>query len=119
MSEFVVYTIPGSPYGRSVLLALEEKAAAYRIQNLGLGELQGDLHRQRHPFARIPVIEHGDFRLYETQAILRYIDAIVPEPSFEPADPREAARMNQIIGINDWYFFPKAARSVSICPTLT
>jgi glutathione S-transferase len=26
-----------------------------------------------------------------------------------PADPRAAARMNQIIGINDWYFFPKAS----------
>lgn len=105
MSEFVVYTIPGSPYGRSVLLALEEKAAAYRIQNLGLGELQGDLHRQRHPFARIPVIEHGDFRLYETQAILRYIDAVVPGTPLRLADPRAAARMDQFVGVNDWYVF--------------
>jgi glutathione S-transferase len=40
---------------------------------------------------------------------LRYLDDVFPEPPFEPSDPRAAARMNQIIGINDWYFFPKAA----------
>ncbi len=32
-----------------------------------------------------------------------------PEPPFVPTDPRAAARMNQVIGINDWYFFPKAS----------
>ena len=58
---------------------------------------------------RVPALEHGDFSLYETQAILRYLDDLFPEPAFEPEDPRAAARMNQIIGINDWYFFLKAA----------
>jgi glutathione S-transferase len=64
-------------------------------------------HLEMNPFGRIPVLEHGDFRLYETQAILRYLDRLMPEPSWVPADPRAAARMDQIIGINDWYFFPK------------
>jgi glutathione S-transferase len=31
MSEFVIHTIPGSPFGRSVLIALEEKGADYRL----------------------------------------------------------------------------------------
>ena len=57
----------------------------------------------------MPGFEHGDFGLYETQAILRYLDDIFPEPRLQPRDPREAARMNQIIGIKNWYFFPKAA----------
>ncbi len=57
----------------------------------------------------MPLLEHGDFILYETQAILRYIDAEFPEPALQPSDPRAAARMNQIVGINDWYFFPEVA----------
>jgi len=73
------------------------------------GESKSAAHLKRHPFGRIPAFEHGDFQLYETQAILRYLDDVIPEPALEPADPRAAARMNQITGINDWYFFPKVA----------
>lgn len=109
MSEFIIYGIPGSPFLRSVQMGLEEKRAPYRLQAMNPGEHKSEAHLARHPFGRIPAFEHGDFRLYETQAILRYLDDVIPEPALEPADPRAAARMNQIIGINDWYFFPKAA----------
>src|SRR5581483_7585995 len=108
MSEFVVYGVPGSPYVRSALLVLHEKQAPYRLIALpqGIGATRSAEHLQRHPFGRIPVLEHGDFRLYETQAILRYLDAELPGPALQPQDPRAAARMNQIVGIVDWYVFP-------------
>jgi glutathione S-transferase len=109
MSDIVVYGIPGSPFMRAVQMGLEEKRAAYRIQVVSPGEIKSDAYLKKHPFGRVPAFEHGDFGLYETQAILRYLDDVFLEPPFEPGDPREAARMNQIIGINDWYFFPKAA----------
>jgi glutathione S-transferase len=109
MSEFVVYGVPGSPFMRSVEVALREKGASYRVHVLGPGDGKKPEHLARHPFGRIPVLDHGDFRLYETQAILRYIDDVIPSPALTPSDPRLAARMNQIIGINDWYFFPKVA----------
>jgi glutathione S-transferase len=103
MSEFIVYGVPGSPFMRSVCAAMEEKAKLYRVHAFGPGEKRSDFH----PFARIPVIDHGDFRLYETQAILRYIDATFPQPTLQPVAPEAIARMNQIIGINDWYLFQK------------
>ena len=109
MSEFIVYGVPGRPYVRSVLLGLEEKQAPYRLHALGLGEHRGEEHLARHAFGRMPVLDHGDFRLYETQAILRYIDDVFPAPPLEPKDPRLAARMNQIVGIMDWYFFPQVS----------
>ena len=49
--------------------------------------------------------EHGDFRLYETQAVLRYLDRVLPNPALTPGDPRRAARMDQAMNINDWYLF--------------
>jgi glutathione S-transferase len=109
MSDFIVHGVPGSPFLRSVQLGLEEKGAPYRLAAMAPGESKSAAHLKRHPFGRIPAFEHGDFQLYETQAILRYLDDVIPEPALEPADPRAAARMNQIIGINDWYFFPKVA----------
>lgn len=108
MSEFVVYGIPGSPYMRSALLGLHEKETPYRLTVLseGIRASHSEEHLRRHPFGRIPVLDHGDFRLYETQAILRYLDVVLMGPSLQPQDARAAARMNQIIGIVDWYVFP-------------
>jgi len=112
MSEFVVYGHPGSPFLRSVRLALEEKGLPYRIQRIGTGEGRSEAQRQLHPFGRIPVVDHGSYRLYETQAILRYIDAHVPEPALQPASPEAIGRMSQIMGINDWYLFPQVGRII-------
>jgi glutathione S-transferase len=105
MTDFTIHTVPGSPFARSVMAALEEKGASYRIAPLAPGESKQPEHLARHPFGRMPVLDHGDFRLYETQAILRYFDRILPEPPLTPADPRAAARMDQLMSINDWYLF--------------
>jgi glutathione S-transferase len=113
MSEFVVHGVPGSPFLRSVLLALEEKHAPYRIQPIGPGESKSEAYLKLHAFGRIPAVQHGDFNLYETQAILRYIDDVFEGPRLQPADTRAAARMNQIIGINDWYLFPKVVATIA------
>jgi glutathione S-transferase len=107
MSDIVVYGVPGSPFLRAVQVGLEEKGASYQLHAMGPGEMKRDAYLKKHPFGRVPALEHGGFNLYETQAILRYINDVFPEPPFEPDDPRASARMNQIIGINDWYFFPK------------
>ena len=88
------------------------KGAAYRVHVIAPRESKGEAHLKRHPFGRVPAFQHGDFSLYETQAILRYIDDVFPDPPFEPSDPCAVARMNQIIGINDWYFFPKVAAEI-------
>ena len=110
MSDIVVYGVPGSPFMRAVQMGLHEKNVPYRLEAIAPHEAKSEAYlKERHPFGRVPAIAHGDFSLYETQAILRYVDAVFPEPAWTPADPRAVARMNQIIGINDWYFFPKAA----------
>jgi glutathione S-transferase len=112
MSDIVLHGIPGSPFVRSVQIGLEEKALSYRFAALAPGATREPEHLARHPFGRVPVLDHGDYRLYETQAILRYLDAAFPEPALQPAEPRALGRMNQIVGINDWYFFPKVAAVV-------
>jgi len=90
MNEFVIHCIPGSPFSRSVFLALEEKRAGYRLAPVAPGTMKAPEHLARHPFGRVPVLDHGDLRLYETQAILRYIDRVLPDPALTPSDPRTA-----------------------------
>jgi glutathione S-transferase len=105
MSQFVVHSIPGSPFGRSVMTALEEKGASWRLSPVAPGTMRTGEHLSRHPFGRVPVLEHDGFSLYETQAILRYLDRVLPTPALTPSDSRRLARMDQVMNINDWYLF--------------
>ena len=105
MSDFIVHSIPGSPYGRAVLATLEEKGAPYRLAPVAPGTFRAPAHLARHPFGRVPVLEHDGFLVYETQAILRYLDRVLPAPALVPAAPRDAAKMDQLLGVNDWYLF--------------
>jgi glutathione S-transferase len=102
MSKFIVHSHPGSPFGRSVMATLEEKGAPFRLARLAPKSPE---HLALHPFGRIPIFEHDGFRLYETQAILRYLDRVLPTPALTPAEPKRAARMDQVMNINDWYLF--------------
>ena len=112
MRDFVVHSIPGSPFGRAVLMVMEEKGFPYRFAPVTPGAHRQAPHVTKHPFGRIPVLDHGDFTLYETQAILRYLDRILPEPPLSPADPKTAARMDQLMNINDWYFFQGVGNTI-------
>jgi glutathione S-transferase len=105
MSQFVVHATPGSPYARAVMAALEEKGANWRLAALKPGTSRQQPHVSRHPFGRMPVLDHGAFSLYETQAILRYLDRILPSPALTPVDAKAAARMDQVMNIVDWYLF--------------
>lgn len=113
MTGMIVYGIPGSPYVRAALLALEEKGAAYQLAALQFGTLKQEPHLARHPFGRIPAFEHDGWMLYETRAILRYVDARLPDPPLQPATPRALARMEQVMNITDWYVMQQVSRTIT------
>ena len=112
MTEFTVHSIPGSPYGRAVLATLEEKDADYLLAPLTPGAQKVEPHISRHPFGRIPALEHDGFLLYETQAILRYLDRVLTEPALTPADAKGAARMDQAMNVNNWYLYQGVANVI-------
>jgi glutathione S-transferase len=102
----IIHGAAGSPYVRMPMLACEEKGVPWRLERLAPGAAKSPDYLKRHPFGRIPAIEHDGFQLYEAQAILRYIDAAFDGPSLTPADPKAMARMSQVMNIVDWYVMP-------------
>jgi len=105
MAQFIVHSIPGSPYGRAVLATLVEKGASYQLLPVAPGTFRAEPHISRHPFGRVPVLEHDGFMLYETQAIVRYLDRVAPSPALTPTDAKALARMDQVMNVCDWYLF--------------
>jgi glutathione S-transferase len=101
MAAPIVYGPTFSTYVRTVRLALEEKPASYELVDVAM--LQG-AHKQpdflaRNPFGKVPAFSHDGFDLYESDAIVRYIDQAIPGQDLQPLEARPRARMNQIIGI--------------------
>lgn len=96
-----------SVYTRIARIALIEKGVAFDlvpVDVFGPGGPPSE-HLARHPFGRIPVLDHDGFRLYETGAIARYVDEAFPGPALQPNDPKDRARMNQVVSIMDSYGF--------------
>lgn len=110
---------PRSTYVRTVRMGLAEKGVRYALQSAGP---KAPEVVAIHPFERIPAFRDGDLRLFETSAILRYIDEAFPGPSLAPGNIRDRARCEQwVSAINAYcydamvrryvlqYLFPKGA----------
>jgi glutathione S-transferase len=57
--------------------------------------------RAIHPYGLIPVMRHGGFELFESKAIMSYIDAVFPGPKFMPAEPEAMALTEQWIAFTN------------------
>jgi glutathione S-transferase len=112
MARPIVYGPAGSTYVWSTRLALAEKGVAHDLVDVPFGAHREEPHLSRHPFAKVPAFEHDGFSLYETQAILRYIDEGFPVSPLQPTDLHQFARMNQIIGIVDAYAWRAIAAGI-------
>jgi glutathione S-transferase len=94
-----------SVYVRAARMALETKGVAYTLELLDVFSPveNTEAYRRLHPFGRIPLLRHGDFTLYETSAINRYIDEAFDGPPLQPSGVRRRARMVQIMSMADSY----------------
>lgn len=75
MTEVVLYGFPLSTYVNVARLVLTHKGVAYDFHDIEQ-DMGGPRHLALHPFNRVPILEHGDFRLYETSAIIAYVDDV-------------------------------------------
>jgi glutathione S-transferase len=106
MATFTLWGFNGSTYVRTVKMLLAEKSFTDFKQvplNVLQGEPKSPEHLARHPFGKVPVLEHDGMRILETAAITRYLNDILPGKSLIPSTPKDRARMDMIIGIIDSY----------------
>lgn len=105
MANIILYGYSASTYVRTVRMLLAEKLAQYDQVpvNVLAGEPRQPEHLVRHPFGKVPVLDHDGFRVIETNAIASYLDEVLPGPSFTPDNPKDRARMRMAMGIVDFY----------------
>jgi glutathione S-transferase len=106
MTTIKLWGFSGSTYVRTVRMLLAEKGVTDYEQvpvNVLEGEPKQPAHLERHPFGKVPVVDVDGFRLIETPAITRYLDAVLPGKTLVPRDPKDAARMDMVVSIIDSY----------------
>ncbi len=96
-----LYYGSGSPYAWRAQLALEHKALPYELKVLSFAA--GDTRKPEflalNPRHRVPVLVEDDFVLYESSAIVEYLDEAYPgrgAPLF-PGDARTRAIIRRMI----------------------
>jgi glutathione S-transferase len=106
MSNMTLWGFDGSTYVRTVKMLLAEKAAT-DFKQVQLNVLAGDPktaeHIARHPFGKVPVLDHDGLRILETSAIVRYLNDVLPGKSLVPATPKDRARMDMMVSVIDSY----------------
>jgi len=106
--SLVLYYGSGSPFAWRAQLALEHKALPYELKVLSFSA--GDTRKPEFlaltPRHRVPTLVDGDFVLYESNAIVEYLDDAYPgrgAPLF-PGDARMRATVRRLISETDDYF---------------
>ncbi|HXQ51525.1 MAG TPA: glutathione S-transferase family protein [Stellaceae bacterium] len=111
MADIVLYGIPMSTYVRSARMACVEKGVPYTLEPV---MPHSEPINALHPFGKIPAMRHSDFTLYETSAIMRYIDDAFEGPRLTPSNTRGRARMEQWISTFNAYFDSALIRRIVV-----
>lgn len=106
--SITLYYGSGSPYAWRVQLALEHKALPYdrKILSFSAGDTRKPEFLALNPRHQVPVIVDDEFVLYESNAIVEYLDEAYPgrgAPLF-PGDARARALIRRLILETDNYF---------------
>ena len=94
-----VYWGSGSPYSWRVLLALEYKRLQYTSHLLQFSKQE---HKSPQMLAlnfrgRVPVLKDGDYVVFESLAVLYYLDLKYPDPPIFGRSPEEAGVIMRVI----------------------
>lgn len=100
-----IYYHPLSTFARRVRIAILEKGLELETDFVEVDMVAGAHKTQPYlslnPYGRVPTLEEDGFVLYESTAILEYLEATHPTPALVPADPRDRALVSQHMKLCD------------------
>jgi maleylacetoacetate isomerase/maleylpyruvate isomerase len=86
------YWRSSTSYRTRIALNLKRLRYDYRPINLKLGEQKGEDYRAVNPHGTVPLFQDGDVQMTQSLAILDWLEARYPDPSFVPDTGAELCR---------------------------
>lgn len=101
-----LYWGSGSPFAWRVMLTLEVKKLAYesKLLEFSKGEHKSPAYLQLNPRGKVPTLKDGDFVIYESLAIMSYLDRKYPEPPLFGRTPEETGLIWRALAECESYF---------------
>jgi len=96
-----------STYTRAARMGLVEKGLAYTLERV---RPHCDAIDAMHPFGLIPALRDGNTEIWETSAILRYVDEAFDGPSLNPGMVVDRARSEQWVSATGAYLYDVIVR---------
>lgn len=111
-SSLVFYWGSGSPYAWRAMLGLELKGLRYASHQLQFskGEHRSPQMLALNPRGKVPVLTDGETTIYESVAILAYLDRRYPERPLFGATAEQAAQVWRRVSEHDAYLDGPARR---------
>ncbi len=103
-----IYYAPPSIFGRKVLAVLDEKGLDYEIERMSFAT-QDHLkpeYLKINPNGEIPSLADEDQIIYESTAIIEYLNDEYPEPPLLPEESFGRARVRMIEDYCDLHLYP-------------
>jgi glutathione S-transferase len=109
-----LYWGSGSPFAWRVMLTLEVKGLAYESKLLEFSKQQhkAPAYLALNPRGKVPTLKDGDFVVYESLAIMAYLDRKYPEPTIFGGTAEETGLIWQTICEGESYFQPAGDKIV-------
>ena len=109
-----IYWGSGSPFAWRVMLTLEVKRLPYesRLLEFSKEEHKSPGYLKLNPRGKVPTLKDGDFALYESLAIMSYLDRKYPDPPIFGTTPQETGLIWREISETDSYLGEPGAKIV-------
>src|SRR5215510_7448169 len=93
------YCGSGSPFAWKVWLTLEHKRIPYEFKLLSFdrGDLKTPEFRAVNPRGQVPAIVDDGFALWESMAIVEYLDERYPQPPLLPHDAAGRSKVRRLM----------------------
>ncbi|MCC6527681.1 MAG: glutathione S-transferase family protein [Polyangiaceae bacterium] len=112
----IFYYGSGSPFAWKVWLTLEHKALPYeqKLLSFDAGDLARPEYLAVNPRGRVPAIVDDGFALWESSAIVEYLEERYPERPVLPAELRARARARRVAAEADHYLYPAVRKLLAL-----
>jgi glutathione S-transferase len=109
MSQIKLYSAILCPFAHRVRLTLQEKGVPFESIEIDLQNKPANF-LEISPYGKVPVLTHGDNRVWESAIVNEYLDEVFPDPPLLPTAPIERAQARIWINFADTRLFAASGK---------
>jgi glutathione S-transferase len=109
MSEIEIYSAALCPFAHRVRLTLIEKGISFELIEIDPQNKPANF-LEISPYGKVPVLKHGNNRVWESAIVNEYLEEAFPEPPLLPKEPIQRAQARIWINFADTRLFATSGK---------